>query len=503
MYINKLNISNKAYSNQISNFQNNYFKFNSSNLKPLNKDTVSFSSSATLTGESMKYAPSGHICSQVYKNSESANFYLSKVLEKYVEPINEGALLGEEPIKIFVRTKSPKSIREKVSSKFAKITKEEKNKFCDAAVNQIFNNFTVKSYFTSERAKIESKILLDFLTIDNNIPPYKNEKYFLETIIADLEKRNLIKFETDNLKEKEIAIDKMVKELETVSSTEHCDINSLYIEPSSVNGVKHYANDIIGARIILNNPKAMPKVIEALKAASDAGLLNITSVENIIPDAKKLPPNSKMSEYEYLPARKLKKFADKTYSNYKEVKSKSGYMAVHINLDLSNNELKTKKNEYNGYSGEIQIMDSFVEDFKEVEDLCYKIKDNKNFLDKKYDAFKNHFKKYYKDPKVKEAFDNYTYDLYLFQRTRSVFEANHCSRNFPDLKFFEYDKIIPEELDFNELKKRKNKCETKRKSSLNDNNNNNNSSIGQYLYQLTNDAPDRFRRLLFNIGLTK
>ena len=93
---------------------------------------------------------------------------------------------------------------------------------------------------------------------------------------------------------------------------------------------------------------------------------------------------------------------------------------------------------------------------KEVEDLCYKIKDNKNAIHRGYQTFVDYFKKYYKDD-IKEAFDDYTYALYLAQRALGPEERKDNS--FPSIKELGFENRVPEELDFNKLKKIKDGCD--------------------------------------------
>jgi len=459
--------------------------FRAGSLAPLKQDTVSFSGEAKLTGENMQYAPPVKMCSQLHNNAYPAAYDLASVLKEYLDKnfntnIDLNSVLNfdskpnhtvrntfnnNDAVTLKVRIKEPDSIREKTVSKFGKIARNELNNFCKAAVSEICNFYTLKPGYSKEMAVIDAETLLDTASRHWKNPPFDNEGIFLSDIISDFEVRRLIKLkEGSHLPEK--AFDQMTQNLSKLSSSEHCSMPGAYIDPASSAGVKHYANDIIGARIVLNdtNPKTAQKVINALKQAVIDGRINITSVENNIPDPKKLPEGETLSSYEYLPQRKIKSLADAANAEYITNISKSGYMAIHVNLDLTKDKFASKKNEFNGYQGEIQIIGADVETLKDVEDLCYKLKDDKNAFKEKYKPFKEHFRKYYKGKKVQEAFNSYTYDLYLAQRGLPPGEYE----SFPSIKRLGYSGAVPEELDYNVLRNIKRKCsfEADRKSSL-------------------------------------
>ena len=493
--------------NQFKQIQNPFvcnFRINNSQteskLSPLKKDTVSFSSSAKLSGENMLYAPNARACKQVYDNARPAAYYLEKVLNKYLEPINQNSKKNKPLITVTTRTKSPGSIRDKVASKFNKIVKNESEKFADAAVTEIFKYYSPQEGFTEEMAKIQAKILMDFLNSENKIPPYNNELFYLAKITKDLEDNNLIKFNSKNI-DRLTVFSEMENELHNITSNKHCDKNGAYLDSTTISGTKHYANDIIGGRIILNDAskETVEKVFTALRQAAEDGVINITSIENNIPSTDKMKKGKKISDYEYISSRKLKNFANNTQSEYIENESKSGYLAIHVNLDLTSDILKSKKNEFNGYQGEIQIIDANIEDLKEIEDLCYKLKDNKNNIGKEYTTFKNHFKKYYKMPDVKEAFNKYTYDLYLNQREKSAKKNKKDINHFSTIDEMGYGDILPKELDYNLLKDIKGLCERSNKETDKDIKTIYNMESGF----LTSDAPKRFMQTIFNLGLSK
>ena len=93
------------------------------NLKPLEKDTVSFSGRKTLIASDMSIAPSVSNCAKVNKDAEPARFYLNRILDEYIGPyVDTTDTLDTRDYPVLackVRVKSPLSIREKVVSKYS------------------------------------------------------------------------------------------------------------------------------------------------------------------------------------------------------------------------------------------------------------------------------------------------------------------------------------------------------------------------------------------------
>ena len=181
----------------------------------------------------------------------------------------------------------------------------------------------------------------------------------------------------------------------------------------------------------------------------------IEHIENNIPDPDKLPKGQSLSDYVYA--------SDSTLHSLKKVsgaelitnKSKSGYTAIHINVDFSDCDFAKRDPRYSGFKGEIQIIGREVEELKEIEDLCYKLKDNKNAIKAEYKPFKKHFEKYYVGD-TRQAFDDYTYKLYLAQRSLPNKVRGQKFQTPEQLGFAD---LVPEQLDFNYLDKLKNDCD--------------------------------------------
>ncbi len=431
------------------------------NLAPLKYDTVSFSGRRKLLAESMRYAPAEKTCRQVNANAEPARFYLESVLNKYIAPytqITGESSVGQYPIlKYSTRTKSPTSIREKVVSKYTKNYKDDSDKFVEQAADLFMQNFQMKPGVTKEILISDINNIVKYSSIGEKIPPYQNVSYYLSEIMSTFSELERFDFSECSAEYMKSIFSEMVDTMELRAEKDH-SIDSTYVDPESVTGIKHYAKDIVGARITMreSTPEYTSIIIEALKQAVRDGALNIVSIENNIPDPKKLPKGKEISDYKYVNDSQLRSLAKIADAPLIQNKSQTGYMGIHINVDLSNPIFSSYNGIYNGFSGEIQIIGSDVEELKDVEDLCYKLKDNKNAIHVAYMPFKTYFLKYYND-KTKEAFDDYTYALYLSQRTAPP--GLTTGNDFPSIDELGFGGKVPPELDFNILRQLKRTCD--------------------------------------------
>jgi hypothetical protein len=463
---------------QLNNiFANNFIKNNaqihkSSNLLPLSKDTVSFTSRAELIGADMVNAPNNKTCIQAANNAEVAQWYLQKVLDKYIGPFTQKDKSSDAqkfPIfEYFSRTKSPGSIREKVVSKYAKICANDTQSFADDAAKGFLKYFTPKT-------GTQPRDIADIIrrTIEKNqeynkIAPYQNIKYLFGEIINTLDEKKVLDMDNYPMPEQKKICAKIIDEFienhqEQIEN--NCDSKGGYINPTHIDGVKHYANDIVGARIIMreSDKTYVNTVLKALERAVEDKKLKITSIQNNLPDPLRMPRNKKISDYEYASEQSLERLAKNSGAEYNKINTKTGYLGIHIDVDLSDELLKEYNGIYNGYSGEIQIIGTDVLKLKEVEDLCYKIKDKKNAINAGYEPFRNYFLEYYSDDKVKKAFDDYTYDLYLAQRSLPP-STNTSTNSFPTIDELGYNGRVPQELDFNTLAALKESCDKRIKN---------------------------------------
>ncbi len=454
---------------------NNYKNFGISdkNQKSINKnsdlnfaydkrDLVTFSGRAQLISKNMKYAPSGALCIKVNNNAQPAKAYLDIVLDKYIKPLEYNKTRNKKAPKypvsrIQTRIKSPTSIREKVVSKYSKLHGEEVKKFSE----QIYEEF---SQYCNVNPSVDKSVIISKIEeiIEKNIlnkksPVYESSAFFLLKIYDEIKNKNYFDFSSKTEKYIKTMMSDIADSLET-SFLENDAEENTFNSPDSVEGIKYYANDIVGARILLKNTgqESVGLLINALKQAVSDKKLKILSIESNIPDPDRLPKGRQISEYIYATDAQLRSLAKASGAKLIKNNSKSGYLAVHINVDLSNSLFGDENSPYNGYKGEIQIIGEDVEKLKEVEDICYKLKDNKNAINAAYKPFKDYFMKYYNNSN-KDAFDDYTYMLYLSQRT--IPDDAPESQAFETIEQLGFKDKVPKELDFNILRKIKLQCD--------------------------------------------
>lgn len=428
------------------------------NLAPLQKDTVSFSGRSMFVNTQMKDAPRERDCRSVYKNAEPAKIYLESVIEQYIAPYvkeNDSSKLFEYPVdSCSIRIKKPSSIREKVASKFPDKYEKDLEDYSNKMFMLLSQNFKKSEAVSSEEAIDSIKNIVEAYSQQRKLSPFKNSGFFIDKVFASLvsEEEGAF-FSCAGMEERKInrIKDDILSYFMDIHKRGECQL-AQDIPPQTIAGIKHYAQDIVGARVLLreSDPDYTRIVINALKDAVDAGALKITSIENNIPAPEKMPADKSLSDYIYATEPQLLKLASAADAPLLTNLSKSGYLAIHINVDLSNSKL-FGNTPYDGYMGEIQIIGKDVEKLKDVEDLCYKCKDNKKAIHTAYKDFLAHFNKYYQGDDVKQAFEDYTYALYLYQK--AIPAGSQRRKEFPSLKELGFDKSVPPELDFNVLAK--------------------------------------------------
>ena len=443
-------------------------KYNIPKMKQLNSDTVSFSGGAKLVPQYMTNAPSQLLCSRASDAAEPARYYLQTVLDKYISQLTDttdSKSTKKYPVlDYYSRIKSPLSIREKVVSKYTQMNYENAKEFACDVYSQISKYVRPNSQLKKDDAIDTILEVIDGIDEHGSALAYNSIPMYIRMSLSALENENYFDFSEIPSEKKVEILNKIISEIQSKrDNITHSDIS-----PTTLEGIKYYANDIVGARIILrdNDASNTTKVIDALKQAVIDNALKITSIENNLPAEYKLSEGDSISNYLYAKDPSLRSLALAADTVLDRKPSKSGYTAIHINLDLSNSELAKINPNFDGYQGEIQIIGRDVAQLKEVEDLCYKLKDNKNTIREEYLPFKELFLKFYKG-ETKKHFDDYTYSLYLLQRRLDIV---HRRSVFPTLSQMGYDRLIPSELDFNSLQKLKELCdvEIKRHDQLND-----------------------------------
>lgn len=232
-------------------------------------------------------------------------------------------------------------------------------------------------------------------------------------------------------------------------------------DPNKADEIKRVCGDIVGARVILRRSEVpeTSKIIDAFIEDVKAGRLKITRIENYQP--QNIP-----QKWEYFRKEDLKRLADAVNSmllpgekpvEVVQQSKKTGYIALHLDVDLSDPEFKVKNN---GYRGEIQIVGCDVANLKEVEDFCYKLKYDKDIKSGStaYKAFSEYFLKLlhlegYKGS-IEDNFVEYTSRAYLHQRKKEPVSASHRKRkdnSLPTLEECGMTGKLPAGLDFNNL----------------------------------------------------
>lgn len=440
------------------------------NLSPLKADTVSFSARAKLLGGDMKFAPPENLCRQITENSEPARFLLETVLNNYIGDLTSEKMSDDptkKPVQSFTtRSKTSSSIKEKVVSKFSKITSSEANRFSAQVVDELSKYFELSPKTTKKDVLDDAKRVTKYsFSEDIKMPPYEHVDLFFDEIVAEMQLMGRYDFAAVSDERRAQIFDSIKAKLEDSNDSTH-HLGTRYIDPTTVKGIKHYANDIVGGRIIMREagPAYMGVVLDALKQAVDDGMLKINSIENNVPDPAKIPKGRRVEDYLYATNKQLKTLANAADAELIENKSKSGYLSVHLNITLSDELLEKYNGVFNGFDGEIQIIGQDVLNLKHVEDMCYKLKDNKNAIHEDYKPFKDYFAKYYQGEQVQKAFDDYTYALYLSQR--DIPSGSARTTTFPSISELGFDGKVPPELDFNKLKTIKDYCDIVHKETI-------------------------------------
>lgn len=254
----------------------------------------------------------------------------------------------------------------------------------------------------------------------------------------------------DSIKEK--TIDKLNA---AITSAEPWAFN-----PNSIEDIKNVVGDVIGARIILrkSDAKQTSQIIKVLADLAKQGKLKITKIENFV-------PKDMQGDLRYFTDSDLNELKNSANANRSknqspiEIKNNTkstGYMALHIDVDLSNPDYKVRNN---GYKGEIQIVGYDVAKLKDVEDFCYKMKSDKDIKSGHfaYKPLSDYFKSLYQDnedyPDLEKDYESYTARAYLLQRAKEPLNPDNKKRKntLPTIEECGLEGKIPKGLDFNIL----------------------------------------------------
>ena len=429
------------------------------NLNSPIKDTFSFRGLENIMPpkeNERRFSPSISTCEDVYTCAEPARYYLENVLNKYLSPLKmENEQSNERKFPVFsliTRAKEPLSIKEKVSSRFYRFYNSESEQYARHIKEGFDSNFKRNPNITDDVIDDTINRITGLVGTPQIMSPYNDIEFYFNAIVDFIDSQGYYDFSSVDEKKKSAIFNDLIEKLHD-SAPNDTKVNDNFVNPFTPKGIKFYAQDIVGARIIMNEaePQYAGEVIEALKNAVLDGKLKITSIENNVPDESKLPKGKTVSDYAYASDQQLKALAKVAGAKLDTKKSVSGYIAIHINLDLTDPIFGKYGEDYDGFGGEIQIIGKNVEYLKELEDLCYKLKSGKKLADPDLGSFRDNFIKFYVNasPEVKKAFEDYTYAAYLHQRDMSPGKQN---RTFLRPTAAGLGNILPTELDFNYLK---------------------------------------------------
>lgn len=209
--------------------------------------------------------------------------------------------------------------------------------------------------------------------------------------------------------------------------------------------IKEQLGDIIGARLVIRDAskadEVLKKVIEGVKNND----IKIFEIENYRPEPK----------YSYFTKKQLdslEKICNKMRTNgvtRTEKSIPSGYTALHLSAYLPN-----------GFKGEIQILGIDVEKVKEIEDLLYKLKNNKS-LPPHYKVIEDEFIDLKTNKPLQRAITAYSKEQYIAAREREPYPAKLKRPK----KFLPAPNYVPPEYDFNRIWKMKTNCDYKKAKS--------------------------------------
>ena len=474
MFINKINTFNIQSYFGISNTQSRPVA-SYPNLAPLDRDTVTFRGIENKFDKSLvKETPKFKDCEAVHDYAAASGYYLYSVLDKYfsdilsfketkttknqldIKPTREQLDTKNKIGAYEVRIKSGQSIFEKVVSKFGKLYTSEHDDFAEELYQDLIVLFPQNPDISKEQIIDSIKEVTKDSKCAVSSSAYDNAAYTIREIMNNLRAFGYLDFSGSSDDAEETFIKALIEKAHEHSSEISTD-DKTFISPASIEGIKYYANDIVGARLVINDfgPDNADKIMSALTKAVSDGALKITSIENIIPDERFLPKKSKLSDFLYVTHKQFRPLEKASKLKAEDKPSKTGYMAIHINVDLADDDLYKLFPVCNGFSGEIQIIGRDVERLKEIEDLCYKLKTNKKI---DYPRFTKAFEANYTDEN-KDAFDEYTYFAYLRQRKVSPRRRGDI---LPSLQELGFSDKLPKALDFNELKNARDKDKSER-----------------------------------------
>ena len=312
-----------------------------------------------------------------------------------------------------------------------------------------------EAFFVNEWLK---KVLEKYFAAD--ICDKNNPAGFIEAVYARVKTANSI--------EEKIS-DRIGDALQTEEG-----IREKIFSPYNEKSIKKNIRDISGGRIVIRNAHdgAMDKVVDNLCAM----ILN----ERLVIDEIKYHKSPSNDVEQYFSEKQLARITQAANDirrankmpliKVQTVRSKAGYMALHLSID------STKKPDgaddiYQNFYSELQIIGSDVAKLKEIEDFCYKLKKGLEiksgnvayapFAQLFLDAWNMQDKKY---GNIQKNFIDYTIAAYKAQRRRRPStdkedNTKDWAYKYPTIEECGFEGKLPPILDFNILARIKRNCD--------------------------------------------
>ena len=270
---------------------------------------------------------------------------------------------------------------------------------------------------------------------------------FMKKIFADL---TISESHPDNIVEIVKGRTKSPESIAEKSATREWNNKSeIFANMTDLNGIKIVMRD--------GSKKAVKKVLDRFSEVVDTGALILTEVENKRPIAAQKLKGAASEQWDYADSNDLDDFiASACESSVKPILfdqfdyTKANYPAIHFLFRFPGQKR----------CFEVQLMGHDVSVYKDLDDLLFKILDNKN-VDNKYKPIKKIIEPLTKEGNeaILETFNKYRGEVFLFQKEKEPTSSvnKHKKEFFLPLK---YD--IPQELDMNNLYKLYLKCNEKK-----------------------------------------
>ena len=242
--------------------------------------------------------------------------------------------------------------------------------------------------------------------------------------------------------------------------------------PFSKEGIKENIRDVAGCRVVVKEAfgSTMDTLVDELCTLIREEELIIEEIENHISTDKGVEPYFTEAQLN-----KIKQVVNEVRLanslptiDVKKTDFGTGYMALHLDVDTTN---VGRRKDNRGFYTELQILGSDVAMLKDIEDLCYKLKDNKSIKQNhpSFTPFERFFQEAYTNeedyPKIKEAYQEYTKKAYQAQRNRRPHDGDvkdditDWAYAYPTIEECGLKDKIPPILDFNNLARLKRDCD--------------------------------------------